>query len=306
METTQRAIEDEIAAEASGADGTAPVEDIAIAVHPVAALFPMLTDAELDDLAADIKENGLLNPIVLDSNGQLIDGRNRWVGCKRAGVPPRTVTLNGQDPVAFILSQNVARRHLTKGQQALALVMARKTVSNTVSLADLRSTHGVGESLLNRANVVYKHASDLLVSILSGAMQLNDAYEEARSRKLAAESEETKLARLQAASPELAAMVAEGQISLAAALVELSERRAQEEERKRKAREYQRLLTEQWDTVLSHLDPRNIDPDEYAQQWLQIDGALLGRSYDFSATRARTAAQVLLRYAELKEAEDHG
>jgi hypothetical protein len=31
-----------------------------LAVHPVAALFPMLADDELDELAADIKERGLL------------------------------------------------------------------------------------------------------------------------------------------------------------------------------------------------------------------------------------------------------
>ncbi|MBA2703470.1 MAG: ParB N-terminal domain-containing protein [Blastocatellia bacterium] len=289
-----------------GEDAATPESEIDIPVHPVAALFPMLSGAELDDLAADIKANGLLNPVVLDVNGQLIDGRNRWVGCKRAGVEPRKTTLNGHDPVAFILSQNVARRHLTKGQQAMTIALARKNRAARFSNESAALLYGVSEDRISRANVVVRFAEDLTEPVLSGAMQLDPAYDEARRRKEAAESEEARFNRLQSASPELAAMVAEGQISLAAALVELSERRAQEEERKRKAREYQRMLTEQWDTVLSHLDPRNIDPEEYAQQWLEIDGTLLGRSYDFSATRARVAAQVLLRYAELKEAEQNG
>ena len=42
-----------------------------LAVHPVAALFPMLADDELDELAADIKANGLLQPIVLDAKGAI-------------------------------------------------------------------------------------------------------------------------------------------------------------------------------------------------------------------------------------------
>jgi ParB-like chromosome segregation protein Spo0J len=42
-------------------------------VHPVADLFPMMTNEELDDLAADIKANGLIQPIVVDKDGFLID-----------------------------------------------------------------------------------------------------------------------------------------------------------------------------------------------------------------------------------------
>src|ERR1700674_2668677 len=93
-------------------------------VHPVAALFPMMSDEELDELAADIKANGLLNPIVLDEKGILIDGRNRQEACRRAQVEPTYAALNGADPVAFIMSANVSRRHLNKGQQAMAVAFA--------------------------------------------------------------------------------------------------------------------------------------------------------------------------------------
>jgi ParB-like chromosome segregation protein Spo0J len=59
-----------------------------LAVHPVAALFPMLADDELGELAADIKERGLLQPIVLDAEGRVLDGRNRLAACKKVGVEP--------------------------------------------------------------------------------------------------------------------------------------------------------------------------------------------------------------------------
>ena len=62
-----------------------------LAVHPVAALFPMLAGDELEELAADIKARGLLQPIVLDAEGRILDGRNRLAACKIAGVEPNFI-----------------------------------------------------------------------------------------------------------------------------------------------------------------------------------------------------------------------
>lgn len=99
--------------------------DQARKVHPVADLFPMMSDDELAELADDIKAHGLINPIIIDSDGLvLIDGRNRLRACEIAGVEPRFEHFHGNDPVSLILSLNVARRHLTKGQQAMAVAMA--------------------------------------------------------------------------------------------------------------------------------------------------------------------------------------
>jgi hypothetical protein len=52
-----------------------------LAVHPAAELFPLMSDAELKELAADIEKNGLRNRIVMWPNSDkellLVDGRNR-------------------------------------------------------------------------------------------------------------------------------------------------------------------------------------------------------------------------------------
>lgn len=90
-------------------------------VHPAAAIFPMLPDDELAELADDIKANGLIHPIVLDETGALVDGRNRLAACRLAGVEPTFTSLNGYEPKAYILSANVARRNLNKGQRAMAI-----------------------------------------------------------------------------------------------------------------------------------------------------------------------------------------
>ncbi|MCC7234893.1 MAG: ParB N-terminal domain-containing protein [Bryobacterales bacterium] len=56
--------------------------------HPAAELFPMMTEAELRQLAEDIKAHGLADPITM-LDGMILDGRNRFEACKRAGVDLR-------------------------------------------------------------------------------------------------------------------------------------------------------------------------------------------------------------------------
>ena len=88
-------------------------------VHPAAELFPMLEEAELCALAEDIKSNGLINDIVLLTDGTLLDGRNRLAACQRADVLPRFRAIATDDPVSFVVSVNVKRRHLSTGQLAM-------------------------------------------------------------------------------------------------------------------------------------------------------------------------------------------
>jgi 16S rRNA G966 N2-methylase RsmD len=91
-------------------------------VHPAAELFPLLADDELQELAEDIRANGLHELVWLYDDpytGQrmLLDGRNRSRACQLAGIPVRTRLYTGNDPIAFSLSQNLKRRHLTSGQR---------------------------------------------------------------------------------------------------------------------------------------------------------------------------------------------
>jgi len=89
------------------------------AVHPVAGLFPLLGEADLDALAADIEAHGLREPIWRHRDGRLLDGRNRLEACRRAGVEPASRTFEGPDEALldFVLSLNLHRRHLTREQK---------------------------------------------------------------------------------------------------------------------------------------------------------------------------------------------
>ncbi len=83
-------------------------------VHPYAEQFPMLPDDELADLTESIRANGLRQPIVVTPDGLVLDGRNRWAACQRAGVEPATVVHEG-DPAQCVIDANVRRRHMTTG-----------------------------------------------------------------------------------------------------------------------------------------------------------------------------------------------
>lgn len=87
--------------------------------HPAAAIFPLMDDRELTDLAADIKARGLVDPIVL-LDGKVLDGRNRLRACELGGVDPRFVAWGGTgDPTTWVISKNLCRRHLTESQRAM-------------------------------------------------------------------------------------------------------------------------------------------------------------------------------------------
>jgi ParB-like chromosome segregation protein Spo0J len=85
--------------------------------HPLCAMFPLMSDDELDELAADIKKCGLQEPITLHE-GKVLDGRNRVLACQKIGKRiTQTDTYDGDDPAAFVISKNIRRRHLTQEQK---------------------------------------------------------------------------------------------------------------------------------------------------------------------------------------------
>jgi N6-adenosine-specific RNA methylase IME4/DNA-binding transcriptional regulator YdaS (Cro superfamily) len=70
------------------------------------------------ELSADIEKNGLLEPIVT-YEGKILDGRNRDSVCLALGIKPKCVEYTGDDPLSYVLSKNLKRRHLTASQRAM-------------------------------------------------------------------------------------------------------------------------------------------------------------------------------------------
>lgn len=105
-----------------------------IKFHPLCKIFPSLPEEEMSKLVADIKANGLKDPITI-LDGQILDGRNRHIACGISGTEPRYVEYSGDDPIAFVVSANIHRRHLTPIQ----LAALANTIANMEHGGDRRS-----------------------------------------------------------------------------------------------------------------------------------------------------------------------
>ncbi|MEV7955276.1 ParB N-terminal domain-containing protein [Streptomyces sp. NPDC088141] len=210
-------------------------------------LFPALDEEDLKALADNVKNHGLLHPVVLDRSGQVIDGRNRLKACEIAGVDATFTTYEGDDPDGYVLSANIHRRNLTKGQMAMITAKACSLSEQSGRSPSERSSRSLSERLgislgtVGKANVVLQHAPDLVDPVISGATGLNEAYTVAQENKAKANSAEIQLARLREEDPELAERVVEGALTLAGAWAERTER---VEEDKRQRRVATRLLDE--------------------------------------------------------------
>lgn len=166
-------------------------------LHPLCTLFPRLTGAEFEALKADILANGQREPIVVHES-LVLDGGNRYRACVEAGIEPLLKEFAGADPVAFVLSANLHRRHLTPGQQAAIVASAQ----------DWSTARGVG------ALAVDDKSATLHLSTVADRVAQSGAS--VRTQKMA-----DKVAK---ESPELAKQVAHGEISLPKALEQLAPR----------------------------------------------------------------------------------
>jgi len=87
--------------------------------HEYSLVFPEMSAEQFKRLSEDIGVNGLLHDIVL-FEGKILDGRHRYRACNEQGVLPRFRDYTGTDAAGFVTSENVARRHLSASQLAIA------------------------------------------------------------------------------------------------------------------------------------------------------------------------------------------
>lgn len=94
--------------------------------HPAADVLPMQSEEEFAALVELIAEHGQQRPIVVDAEGRVVDGRNRWKACQVLGLDPVVEPLGDRDPWVLSENENGASRSLSTGQKAMrrALTLA--------------------------------------------------------------------------------------------------------------------------------------------------------------------------------------
>jgi hypothetical protein len=143
----------------------------ALTFHPIADVFPLMQGRRFEALVEDIRANGLLHPIVIHQQ-KILDGRNRWRACQEAGVAIKTEEYTGTDPVRFVVTVNLARRHLSASQRAMVAARIatlkvgrpKKTQICAISM-ELAAAHlDVSERSVDSARVVLSSEDEKLVA----------------------------------------------------------------------------------------------------------------------------------------------
>lgn len=170
-------------------------------IHPLAEIFPPMSEKALAELAEDIRQNGLRDPIVL-LDGQVLDGRNRALACDRLGIEPLTRPWDGKgDALHYVISKNLHRRHLNESQRA----MVADSVAKLKHGGDRGNQHtgakrpigplpptrteaakllNVGERSVKRAHIVNEEGiPELKAAVTSGEVSVSAAADVAKMSK---------------------------------------------------------------------------------------------------------------------------
>lgn len=271
-------------------------------VHPLAAAFPMMLPDELADLAEDIKTNGLNHPIVL-FGAQLVDGRNRLAACAQVGVEPATEQFAGTDDdvTAFIISQNVSRRHLTASQRTMAVAVAYPEPAAYRRGGNPLVTKELNAGQLSLARFIIRSAPDLVAEVLGGGLSIDAAYRKAKALQTDAEEMAGKMRRLAEGAPDLHRKVAQGDVDIDKAIRQM-------EETQRKTAELRQRTTGYLQSAMTFLAPSR---DSSPQEWATAHIDILDRSYfpdssivSLSAADARRCSASMAALADLLEKQE--
>lgn len=148
--------------------------------HPIAEIFPLMSGDDFVALKADIREHGLLEPIWI-ADGKILDGRNRFRACQEVGAIPVFREYTGNDPVAFVVSLNLKRRHLNESQRGMVAAklanMSHGGDRKTDQAANLQLEHVTQTAAADLLNVSPRTVATAKRVQSDGVAELNQAVE---------------------------------------------------------------------------------------------------------------------------------
>lgn len=165
---------------------------VGVTWHPYADLFPWIEGAAFQELKADIAKNGVIEPIVF-LDGAVLDGRNRYIAARELGIEYPRVEYEGDDPLGFVLSKNLSRRHLSESQRGIVAAKLAKLedgqrqvgkFAHVPTQAQAAELLNVSERTVKTARqVVNEGTPELVAAVESGAVSVSAAAEVAKLPK---------------------------------------------------------------------------------------------------------------------------
>jgi hypothetical protein len=141
--------------------------------HELCLLFPRCTDEELQLLVSELRENGLQTPITL-YEGKILDGRNRYLACQMLNIEPDYVEFDGKDPLPFVVSRNLCRRHLSESQRAMVAaaiieLQRKENGRSEITISEAAQQLNVSERMVYHAAKIINDGTEQDVeAIMSG------------------------------------------------------------------------------------------------------------------------------------------
>ena len=176
--------------------------------HEIANIFPLMEGSEFEDLVSDIKSNGLIDPVWL-YEGKILDGRNRYRACQEAGVEPQFQRYLKSNPLGFVISTNIHRRHLNESQRAvIASTLANMrqgqrtdiepsaNLRKVISQPEAAKMLNVSERSMQSVKAIEREAPELIPEIVRGELTAHQATKKVKIRKRDEAQETIKLQSL--------------------------------------------------------------------------------------------------------------
>lgn len=164
--------------------GEAVASSTAMAFHPLADILPMPSERDFRALVDDIRKNGFRDTCaIMRYQGLILDGRSRYLACQELGVTPSFIEFTGSDPIAFVVSANLNRRHLTPAQRALAAAQladlplgTNQHTAEGVPIGTAAEVFKVSKRSVARAKNVLRHGDQkVLAQIEAGELSVSAA-----------------------------------------------------------------------------------------------------------------------------------
>jgi hypothetical protein len=200
--------------------------------HELANVFPLIEGAQFAELVEDVRQNGVLDSVVL-YNWEILDGRNRYRAAMEAGVECPFIAYGGpsicnvekshddrdgyiytayfengnnddlgfscgyggeiDDPLSFVISKNLKRRHLDASQRAMVgaklATMRQGERTDLAPIGAMSDEHAAGllnvsERSVERAKSVQRDGvPDLVGAVEQGDVAVSAAADFAKQPK---------------------------------------------------------------------------------------------------------------------------
>lgn len=174
-----------------------------LTLHPAAEMFPEMTPSEFTALVDHIRVHRQQEPVVIDAQNRIIDGRHRWracqalanqglqVWCQRA----ESLGLHSEDDIReYVIAKNLHRRHLSESQRAMmaAALSANLQSGKGHTVAQAAEKLKVSpRSVASAKKVREKGSPDLVAAVEQGKVSVSAAARAVDSGQLTADSEDS-------------------------------------------------------------------------------------------------------------------